>query len=378
MAITLKIGTPVVGSDFFGRKNELALAQKRLMGNNLMLAAPRRVGKTSFARMIMSQMGDMGWNSVFIDLEGLSDVGGFFNAIHKALLELPNVGKSQQVFNYIKNHIPNINLSANIAGVETKVQLSKQVTDGFEIIQSNLQKLEEPTLIILDEMTVFLDRLLDDDGERLVKDFLDKFRSLRQNSLAQCKWLVASSIGVRHFASTHRLSDTINDFMDFPLGAYNDEEAVGLVKALAASEGLGIDEDCIHYLLSKIGWNIPYFIQLMISYLPGKQITHSDIDDAYDTVLNTSAFETWSERLTKEYGETEKYARRILDLLCLRPAGRMRDEIEYYIDIEGWDMEHFSTLLMTLEKDGYIGKDGSRRYFRSPLLRDYWKKKFCE
>jgi hypothetical protein len=56
----------------------------------------------------------------------------------------------------------------------------------------------------------------------------------------------------------------------------------------------------------------------------------------------------------------------------------MRDEIEYYIDIEGWDMEHFSTLLMTLEKDGYIGKDGSRRYFRSPLLRDYWKKKFCE
>ena len=378
MAITLKIGSPVVGSDFYGRNNELELAKRRLTGNHLMLAAPRRVGKTSFAKMVMSQMCEKGWNGIFIDLEGLSDVSSFFYAMYQALLELPNVSKSQQVLSYIKSHMPNINLSANIAGIETKMQLAKQVTDGFENLQSNLKAIQEPTLIILDEMTVFLDKLLENEGEKLVKDFLDKFRSLRQNSGDGCRWLVASSIGVRNFASVHHVSDTINDFMDFPLGAYSDEEAAGLVNALAFSEGLIFSEISTRYLLSKIGWNIPYFIQLMISYLTNKQVSESDIDSAYENVLQTSAFETWSERLTKEYGEMEPFARKLLCMICLKPEGRTREELESMLDLNGFDMEKFSTLLMILEKDGYIGKDGSRRYFRSPLLRDYWKMKFCE
>ena len=47
MAIKLKIGSPVVGEDFFGREVELKKAESLIRDNNLMLAAPRRVGKTS-------------------------------------------------------------------------------------------------------------------------------------------------------------------------------------------------------------------------------------------------------------------------------------------------------------------------------------------
>lgn len=46
MAIKLKIGSPVVGEDFFGREVELKKAESLIRDNNLMLAAPRRVGKT--------------------------------------------------------------------------------------------------------------------------------------------------------------------------------------------------------------------------------------------------------------------------------------------------------------------------------------------
>ena len=47
------IGGVAEGKDFFGRTKELERAIELLEdGNNLILAAPRRVGKTSFARKI--------------------------------------------------------------------------------------------------------------------------------------------------------------------------------------------------------------------------------------------------------------------------------------------------------------------------------------
>ena len=46
MALKLKIGSPVAGEDFFGRNAELRKAEMLIEDNNLMLAAPRRVGKT--------------------------------------------------------------------------------------------------------------------------------------------------------------------------------------------------------------------------------------------------------------------------------------------------------------------------------------------
>ena len=68
MAIKLKIGSPVVGEDFFGREVELRKAESLIRDNNLMLAAPRRVGKTSFARRLIDTLSSKGWNTIFIDL----------------------------------------------------------------------------------------------------------------------------------------------------------------------------------------------------------------------------------------------------------------------------------------------------------------------
>ena len=42
------VGPPVVGEDFVGRKEELAEAVRMIsQGNSLLLASPRRVGKSS-------------------------------------------------------------------------------------------------------------------------------------------------------------------------------------------------------------------------------------------------------------------------------------------------------------------------------------------
>jgi len=105
MAITLKIGSPVEGADFYGRQRELEVAQRRLLGNNLMLSAPRRVGKTSFARKLLTCMKEQGWNTIFLNLEGINSVPAFFQTIYNELLELPNIKKHQQLVAKIKQAI---------------------------------------------------------------------------------------------------------------------------------------------------------------------------------------------------------------------------------------------------------------------------------
>ena len=378
MAIMLRIGSPVEGSDFYGRKDELEKALKRIQGDNLMLAAPRRVGKTSFSKKVLSIMEERGWNGLFLDMEGMTDAASFFANIYKELLKQPNVSKSRKALEFIKSHVPDVSLSANIQGVEAKVKLSKRVADEFSRLQESLKAVDEPTLIVLDELTVFLNKLLRTFGKDMVKDFLNQFRAMRQGTGDHCRWIVASSIGVRNFASMYHMSDTLNDFADFPLGAYNDDEARGLVVALAEVEDLKIDETGVAYILDKIGWKIPFFIQLLIAHLPSKTISKAAVDAAYEELLTTSAFESWSERLTNEYGEQERAARKVLEYLCLDADGKERADIWNFVQNEGLTTEQFSSLLMTLENDGYLGKTGSVRYFRSPLLRDFWKRKFCE
>ena len=72
MAISNRVGPPVTGDDFFGRVEELSRAHEYLDSNHsLVLSAPRRIGKSSFAKRLIADKKELGWNCAYIDLEGV-------------------------------------------------------------------------------------------------------------------------------------------------------------------------------------------------------------------------------------------------------------------------------------------------------------------
>lgn len=76
------IGPPVTGADFMGRSKELCGAWKSLKDtNSLLLASPRRVGKSSFAMKLTSVAEKEGWNALYLDLQGLKDEGEFITLL---------------------------------------------------------------------------------------------------------------------------------------------------------------------------------------------------------------------------------------------------------------------------------------------------------
>ena len=379
MAIKLKIGSPVVGEDFFGREVELRKAESLIRDNNLMLAAPRRVGKTSFARRLIDTLSSKGWNAIFIDLEEITSIDHFFNAFYGELVKLPETKVTEKVKAKMKKWLSGVELSTTGLPVKAMVKMESSDNNDFKDLTNILNTFDNHTLVVFDELTVLLKSLSEkNDNEQVVRTFLNQFRAMRSATSEKCSWLICSSVGVRNFTTQHNLSDTINDVADFELGAFSDEEATKFVSILAESIGIEVNAKIKHYILEKIGWNIPFFIQLLLSRLPIGEITKADIDDAYDHLLQTGSFDTWHERLNIEYGNNKDIAKSILKYLCVNNDGKTRDEIynHIYAKNPSFEYDELGLLLRTLKTDGYLVRDGEQYKFRSPLLRDYWKETY--
>lgn len=380
MAIKLKIGSPVVGEDFFGREVELRKAESLIRDNNLMLAAPRRVGKTSFARRLIDTLSTKGWNTIFIDLEEITSIDHFFNAFYGELVKLPETKVVEKVKAKMKKWLSGVELSTTGLPVKATVKMESSDNNDFKDLADILNTLDNHTLIVFDELTVLLKSLSDkNDNEQAVRMFLNQFRAMRSATSEKCSWLICSSVGVRNFTTQYNLSDTINDVADFELGAFSDEEATKFVSTLAESIGIEADAKIKRYILDKIGWNIPFFIQLLLSRLPVGEIAKADVDDAYGHLLQTGSFDTWHERLNIEYGNNKDVAKLILKYLCVNVDGKTRDEIynHIYAKMPSFEDDEMGLLLRALMTDGYLVRDGEQYKFRSPLLRDYWKETYC-
>src|SRR4051794_18419942 len=67
-------GSPAEGGDFFDRPRDLARLERELANDsNLLVIAPRRVGKTSLILRLCELCRKQGWATTFLNVEGCND-----------------------------------------------------------------------------------------------------------------------------------------------------------------------------------------------------------------------------------------------------------------------------------------------------------------
>lgn len=387
MAISNKVGPPVTGDDFYGRVEELSRAHQYLDSNHsLVLSAPRRIGKSSFAKRLIEDKQSIGWSCVYIDLEGVRTRDEFLqiliNKFDNSGIWTEAVNLAGGIFNRIFEGVKGIGpVKFDFSQPETKVNL---YTSLSEVIDHT-----KDTLIVIDELPLFLsilDRNTGDSNE--AEFFLNWFRSLRQVSNSKIRWVFCGSVGLHNFTRMRNLSMTINDLVSFDFDALSEHEAKGLIKALAESENISMSDEIITSLLEKLEWYIPYFIQLIFTNIKNHPDAHRGITDpmidlSIDRLAHTDELSTWSERLA-EYNGQEEGARLILKKLSQSERGLSRDQcLAIYIQNTGESHmkadDELSLILNMLEHDGYIIRtEGGIRQFRSPLLKKWWYYKFVE
>jgi hypothetical protein len=244
---------------------------------------------------------------------------------------------------------------------------------------------------MVDEMTILLNNFIRNGKENGVNDvefFLNWLRSFRQVSNTKIQWLFCSSIGIESFTNQYNLSYTLNDVNSVSISEFSNAKATEFIQALSKSENLIFSDNHINHMLKKLGWNLPYFIQLLFSKtnqlvkIRECELAESTINVAYQMLISEKHLNTWDERL-KEYSEHESSARLILRNLSRIQDGETRQTIFNLLYNKLQDEEKtemvLSKLLYMLKNDGYINDGKGGRYlFRSPLLRDFWFHKFVK
>ena len=392
MAITNRIGAPVTGDDFYGRNIELARAHGYLNeGQSLLLSAPRRIGKSSLAKKLIADKRAENWKCIYIDLQGIATKETF---LRKLIDSFAGAGLMEKTGRKVKDFFESFfNVTEGVELGMLKIDLNHQ--GSLESMYNRLSgtfNFEDDTLIVIDELPLFLGKLMDKDGKNKdeVEFLLNWFRSIRQYDNSHLRWLFCGSVGLRNFTNHYRMSQTINDLVDFELGALSCEEARGLIKALSQSYDMSINDEVVNQTLDLLQWPIPYFIQLVIDRLISNRKVYdnaivevSDVELAIDELSQSDYFMTWDERLD-EYRDLESIARSVLNYISITQDGLPKETL-LRIAMKGHESTDEPTInksltkvLEMLEHDGYIMRNGDNRKFRSPLLCKWWKYKFMD
>jgi adenosyl cobinamide kinase/adenosyl cobinamide phosphate guanylyltransferase len=384
--ISIKIGPPVEGDDFYGREKELLNAWEIHLskGTSLLLSAPRRVGKSSFSKKMLKIAETNGWKTLYLDLEGVKTEDEFV----KILIEKTQKEKWWEKAKFNVGDVF-LKLLESINGLEVagnKLSLNSTIWRGsaYGKIRQVFENAEE-MLIVIDELTIYFNHLLtQENGKEKVEFFLEWLRNFRQTT--KTRWILCSSVGIENFVSMHHLSKHINDVHPFHIGAFSEHEAKDFISRLDVDKKVQFTEEHIQYILDKLVWNLPFFIQIFVEKInflvciEGKQLSNDTIDEAYNRLIAESYFNTWDERL-EEYYEFEDNARKVLEL-CALPHGRSRENLLASLSAKKSDVDKtkdiLSKLLYMLINDGYLVEDNGKYIFRSPLLRDFWHGRFVK
>ena len=390
--ITNKVGSPVTGDDFFGRVREQASCWECLRGDHLLLLAPRRVGKTSLMLRLRDQAPVQGFEACYMSGAEAPDEPAFVERLYEAAGKLPSCGNLWKRLEdgpagKLLRRIQKVGVVGGFS-----FELAAAVDDRWaalgEKLAGALDQSEGSCLFLVDELPLFVLNLLrkDTTGER-ARRFLTWFRGLRQRSGGNgtMRWLLAGSIGLDTVASRLNLGDTINDLHIVHLGAFEPLEAEAMLEELAARYKFPLPEEVRDHALRRIGWPIPYYLQLVFSELhgccrSGATASIDRVDLAFESLLRPSRkayFDYWRQRLKDELGTPEAgYALDLLNAVAVDEKGASRtalsQRLSKSIPDAGPRQEMLHYLLDVLESDGYIVPEGRRFRFRSPLLREYW------
>ena len=156
MCISNKIGPPVEGDDFFGRTKEIRAANRLLdKGHSLLLSAPRRIGKSSFAKKLIEVKKNEGWKCVYIDLEETATEDGFLRLVINAF---DKNGLWNQVVSGISKGLVSVLEKiekVSVGPVEFNIEKREQQEDLYKILKELIRH-DNDTLIVVDELTLFL------------------------------------------------------------------------------------------------------------------------------------------------------------------------------------------------------------------------------
>lgn len=368
------------------RENERAQLKRKLeAGVSIHMPAPRRIGKTWTIGRLAQDLRDAGWQTIEIDVEGMSEPEEFARDL------CVRIEAQSSVKDRFKAHAVQrlTNLLGGNWGDKPLDALGR--IDPLEFAETLIASLDasgENTAIIVDEVAYFFLALAQRDINA-ARHFAYRLRALQQR-YKRVRWLITGSIGLDTIARRYGLEGAFVDFDTFLLEPFTKEAARSYMRDPIIQQQFNhlfdaADED-FDAMFAELGWLAPYYLRMVANEVRPSQpkegggmfATQADFENAFERLLQPnrrSEFAVWREHVEKNLPAADRtLAKRVLTALSGDPEGERNDTLLAKMQSEDASVTRRQLLdiLAMLSNDGLIVKADRRYAFRSGLVRRYW------
>jgi len=381
--VSIIAGQAVRGGDFWDRLHLLEdMIEVIDRGEHILLVAPRRVGKTSLMYKVMDTVGDE-YVVIYVNTQAAHSENAFWEKLFDALMDDEFVSTLEQKATNFYNMIKSLRLSeATIKGVKFGEGKLTNYSKAFEELLKKYDG-DKKLIIMMDEFSQTIENIIKYENVEKAEQLLEVHRDLRQNhTLSQnVSFIYAGSIGLESVVASIKSSKNINDLVSISVPPLEIDDAQKFIKHLCTSNSMKIDDADVDYIIEKIEWLIPFYIQLIVQELKrldrrGTKISEPSINDAIEKVLSHKKnFIHWLERLENFSKEGKLFTREVLNTIS-------KDKIIASSDLFNIATKHkldvydAQQIVHTLKYDGYINNNENELTYRfnSPILRIWWFK----
>lgn len=382
------VGVPARGEDFFKRDRDVEWIIERLNGhNNLSIAAPRRVGKTSILYHLRDNAVG-GHQYVYIDAESIANEDDFYRLILKEIVKefKPKIAKFMRMAGHIAKRIKAIKIAGQELEFDEAVQVPSYFEDLVELLAGLKLENKSKLVLLIDEFPQVIQNILKAKGEVAARHFLQTNRAMRIHPevMLHVRFVVTGSTGLNYTVSAFNSTAFINDLNTYEIEPLTKTEAEIFLSEQFANRDIELPHNVSDYLLQKLQWWSLFHLQIMVQELIRQRISRletSNIDQAFHDIIsyrNESHFAHYKSRLYDQFkGSDLEYALLILQQTAANGQLSYAEMRKLAITLNM--PEHFRRVLQVLVYDGYINDGADENVFRfnSPIVRLWWKKFIC-
>jgi uncharacterized protein len=371
------------GAAFFDRQEIMSRAWDLLKTSNLLLLAPRRVGKSSLLNRMKEDGPAKGYNTLYLSIPDAEDELDFIKRLVRGFRDAE--WTSGGWITGFKDKLPeDLELVLKTGLIELKAKKFDWRRPA-EDLEALLKSADSETLLLIDELPLLIASIVKQDptGNRAER-FLLWLKRLREQY--RPRWFFAGSIGLDSVARRLKLSGTIHDLQPIELGEFSPEKARAYLMGRGQLYQWTLSAETIEAILWAVEWPIPFHLNLVFEEL--RAVVSEGLGPPSPALVEIALqrlmahgrthFDHWDERLAKMLDSRyQGYCEIILSLACREASGIAVASIDLRLSNELHDnrerAEMLRQMLDLLTSDGYLVRQEGAVHFRSALLRRYWR-----
>jgi AAA+ ATPase superfamily predicted ATPase len=368
----------------FDRNQEIADLWRHFKnGHNLLMLAPRRIGKTVLLNHLSRTAAENGFRAILLDVEGFREEKAFFRACCSAIQEELSTGtKVLTAFTDRLNQL----LRGSAAGGDWRqwlVQTDWQEFADHLFAHLDAHNEDAPWLVLVDELPVFINALQEKGGPEAISGFLYWLRGIRQK-YRRIRWLYTGSIGLDTVARRIKVEGSLNDLESFTLKPFSEATAYAFLADIARRRGFSLEKNAAEAILQRLGWLSPYYLERIAEdacafVSAGQALTLKQAQASMDQLMELDKrlyWSSWREHLDRNFNEPERgHLYSVLETVARDQNGVDRNLLLTALNRSGEPIGEavLRGLLDTLLADGYLSlQNGQHCRFRMNLLREWW------